>query len=311
MKYCFNVYSTILNSLISCYTVRVIMGDVRNVQAMLRSYPTIEGAGVSLKRAFGFSEVPDIDPFLLLDDFHSDNPDDYILGFPWHPHRGIETVTYMIRGEVKHGDSMGNKGLINSGDIQWMTAGGGIIHQEMPQRVSGTMQGFQLWVNLPASHKMMKPRYRGIAKDQVLEIIDAEGVRIRLIAGALNNVIGPVRDLVVDIEYLDVRIPANRKFNHSVRKGHNAFAYVFGGKGFFDAKTNNQAESEHLVVFGDGDEVEIRADKKPLRFLLVSGKPIGEPVAWRGPIVMNTQKELDIAFEEYQNGTFIKENRLR
>jgi len=286
------------------------MPDVRKVQAILRSHPTIEGAGVRLKRAFGFSEVPDMDPFLLLDDFHSENPMDYIAGFPWHPHRGIETVTYMIRGEVKHGDSMGNKGSINSGDIQWMTAGSGIIHQEMPQRISGLMQGFQLWVNLPASHKMMKPRYRGITKDQVPEIIDEEGVRIVLISGAVNNVIGPVRDLVVDIEYLDVLVPANRRFNHAVNKGYCAFAYVFGGSGFFDAKANNRAESENLVIFGDGDEVMIRSDEKALRLLLVSGKPIGEQVAWRGPIVMNTRKELDIAFEEYQNGTFIKENGL-
>jgi hypothetical protein len=282
------------------------MKEPRAVSKITSSAPTLEGAGVHLRRAFGNYEVPFLDPFLLLDDFHSTNPRDYILGFPWHPHRGIETVTYMIRGSVDHGDSMGNSGTIGSGDVQWMTAGSGIIHQEMPRPYDGMMQGFQLWVNLPASKKMMGPRYRGITDKLIPITTPSRGVGIRVIAGKAGRVQGPVRDLVVEAEYLDVDLKTHAEYEHPIRKGNKAFAYVFEGQGFLDPDNRYPVAKENLVIFGDGDHIVSKAGKDGMRFLLVSGKPIGEPVAWRGPIVMNTEKELDIAFEEYWNGKFIK-----
>jgi redox-sensitive bicupin YhaK (pirin superfamily) len=278
----------------------------RKIETVLKSKPTIEGAGVHLKRAFGYHEVPLLDPFLLLDDFHSDNPADYIAGFPWHPHRGIETVTYMLQGTVEHGDSMGNKGVIFPGDVQWMTAGSGIIHQEMPKGDNGRMWGFQLWVNLPSTHKMMEPRYREVKKEQIPEVSMGENVKIRVISGEIENTKGPVRDIIVDPEYLDITLAPDTEFEHSIKKGYRAFAYVTEGSGYFDPDKRKLIDIEHLVIFKDGDTVKISTDDKSLRFLLVSGKPLGEPVAWYGPIVMNTQEELDIAFEEYRNGTFIK-----
>ncbi|MCJ7463513.1 MAG: pirin family protein, partial [Thermoplasmata archaeon] len=219
---------------------------------------------------------------------------------------GIETVTYMIGGSVDHGDSMGNAGTIGSGDIQWMTAGSGIIHQEMPRPYDGMMQGFQLWVNLPSSKKMMGPRYRGITDRLIPITTPSRGVGIRVIAGKAGRVEGPVRDLVVEAEYLDVDLKTHAEFEHQIRKGNRAFAYVFEGQGFFDPDNSYPVANENLVIFGDGDHIVSKAGKNGMRFLLVSGKPIGEPVAWRGPIVMNTEKELDIAFEEYWNGKFIK-----
>ncbi|MCL7412346.1 MAG: pirin family protein [ANME-2 cluster archaeon] len=279
---------------------------IRNIETILKSVPTIEGAGVHLKRAFGNSEVPLLDPFLLLDDFHSNNPEDYIAGFPWHPHRGIETVTYVLEGSVEHGDSMGNKGIIESGDVQWMTGGSGIIHQEMPKGDNGSIWGFQLWVNLPSSHKMMVPRYREVKNDQIPEVIGENNSTIRIISGEVGNTRGPVQDIIVDIEYLDVTIPSFTEFKHNIRQGYRAFAYVIEGSGFFDQDEPASIGGEHLVIFSDGDEVTISTHDERLRFLLISGKPIGEPVAWAGPIVMNTQEELATAFEEYRNGTFIK-----
>lgn len=278
----------------------------RKIDKILTSKPTIEGAGVHLKRAFGYSEAPELDPFLLMDDFRSNNPADYIAGFPWHPHRGIETVTYMLEGFVEHGDSMGNKGIIRPGEVQWMTAGSGIIHQEMPKGYNGHMGGFQLWVNLPSSHKMMEPRYREVKNEQIQDISIDKGIKIRVISGEVNKKRGPVRDIVVDIEYLDVAMEPGTEFEHDITKGYRAFAYVIEGSGYFDSGKRRSIGKEHLVIFKDGDNVKITADDKNLRFLLISGKPIGEPVAWNGPIVMNTQEELEIAFEEYQNGTFIK-----
>jgi redox-sensitive bicupin YhaK (pirin superfamily) len=273
---------------------------------ILKSMPTIEGAGVHLKRVFGYKEAPQLDPFLLLDDFRSNDPKDYIAGFPWHPHRGIETVTYMLEGFVEHGDSMGNKGMIRPGEVQWMTAGSGIIHQEMPKGANGHMGGFQLWVNLPASHKMMEPRYREVKNEQIPELLIDKGVTIRIISGEINYERGPVRDIVVDIEYLDVKMEPGTLFEHSIKKGYRAFAYVIEGSGYFDIEKKKNIATEHLVIFKDGDVVEIEANDSELRFLFISGKPLGEPVAWRGPIVMNTQEELQIAFDEYRNGTFIK-----
>jgi redox-sensitive bicupin YhaK (pirin superfamily) len=283
------------------------MANIRKIKRILKSQPTIEGAGVHLKRAFGYQQLPDLDPFLLLDDFHSSNPDEYIKGFPWHPHRGIETITYVLYGKVEHGDSMGNKGIIFSGDIQWMTAGSGIIHQEMPKgQEDGLMWGFQLWANLPASHKMMDPRYRDIKGQQVPEIVLDGGVKVKIICGEIEGTKGPVQDIVIDPEYLDISVPAKSRFKHPVKRGHKAFAYVIEGKGHFDQNREKMVDPESLVIFDDGEEVVISTKDSGVRALFVSGKPIGEPVAWHGPIVMNTQEELRIAFEEYEKGTFIK-----
>ncbi len=303
------------------------MSTVRRIKKVWKSRPTIEGAGVHLKRAFGYDQVPLLDPFLLLDDFRSDNPTHYLKGFPWHPHRGIETITYVLQGVVEHGDSMGNRGLISSGDVQWMTAGNGIIHQEMPKGdKKRVMSGFQLWANLPASNKMMDPRYRDVKNQQIPEISLKSGVKAKIICGKLDGVEGPVRDIVTDPEYLDVTVPAGATFTHPVRKGQNAFAYVIEGEGYFDAdrdsfgheviganyfdfKRSCICKDETLVLYGDGSEVSITSETKGVRFLLISGRPIAEPVAWYGPIVMNTQEELKLAFEEYQNGTFIKHGK--
>ncbi|MBI5674907.1 MAG: pirin family protein [Nitrospirae bacterium] len=300
------------------------MGNTRKIKKVLKSKPTIEGAGVHLRRAFGFSEVPAFDPFLMLDDFRSDNPEHYLQGFPWHPHRGIETITYVLDGKVEHGDSMGNKGVITSGDVQWMTAGSGIIHQEMPKGDSqGIMGGFQLWANLPASHKMMDPRYRDVKRSQIPEVVLENGVKIKIICGKVGKVEGPVQDIIIDPQYLDITVPSETEFTHHTKKDHNVFAYVIDGKGYFckeknpftyevtgenyfDIKRDAFAGNGNLVLFDSGDEIIAITEKEPVRFLLISGKPIGEPVAWYGPIVMNTQEELRIAFEEYNNGTFIK-----
>lgn len=282
------------------------MTEDRKIDRILKSKPTMEGAGVKLKRAFGYHEVPLFDPFLLLDHFGSDKAEDYMAGFPWHPHRGIETVTYMISGAVEHGDSLGNSGIIYSGDVQWMSAGSGIIHQEMPEKYDGLMQGFQLWVNLPKSHKMMAPRYREVKKEDIPEIRRPGGVTIKIISGRLDDVSGPVQDIVVDIEYLDVTLPPGTHWLHPAKKGYKAFAYVFAGSGFFAPDKKELLNSETLVVFHDGDRVSITSKNRELRFLLVSGKPLNEPVAWGGPIVMNTQAELNLAFREFQDGTFIK-----
>jgi len=303
------------------------MRKVRKIKKVLKSKPTIEGAGVHLKRAFGFYQVPSLDPFLLLDDFHSNHPDDYIRGFPWHPHRGIETITYVLYGKVEHGDSMGNKGIISPGDVQWMTAGSGIIHQEMPKgQKDGLMWGFQLWANLPASHKMMDPRYRDVKRNQIPETTLEQRVKVKIICGEVNGVRGPVQDIVIDPEYLDITVPSTTNFKYPVKKGHTVLAYVVEGKGYFDQERDSyayQAEGanyfdlkrdcfmnpETLILFDEGEEVAISTEEKQVRFLLISGKPIGEPVAWYGPIVMNTQEELRIAFEEYQKGTFIKHRK--
>lgn len=282
------------------------MAKIRSVQHIQRSRPTIEGAGVHLKRAFGSADVPRFDPFLMLDDFHSEKPSDYMAGFPWHPHRGIETVTYMISGEVEHGDSMGNKGLIGSGEVQWMTAGSGIVHQEMPRLQKGTLWGLQLWVNLPASQKMMGPRYRDLRAADILGCPLDSGGKVKVLAGSFNGCRGPVKDLIGDPEYLDVSLSGSAEFAHPVAEGHTAFAYVLEGEGGFAPRQEKAIPPENLVLFGDGDRVSIKAAKSGLRFLLISGRPLGEPIAWRGPIVMNTEEELEIAFAEYRNGTFIK-----
>jgi quercetin 2,3-dioxygenase len=300
------------------------MSEFRRIHKVWKAKPTIEGAGVHLKRVFGFSQVPMFDPFLLLDDFRSDNPEHYLKGFPWHPHRGIETITYVLQGDVEHGDSMGNKGVISSGDIQWMTAGSGIIHQEMPQGdPNGLMLGFQLWANLPKSRKMMEPRYRDVKSSQIPEVVLETGAKIKIICGKVGDREGPVRDIVIDPEYLDVTVPPRSEFIHPTRRGHTVFAYVIDGKGYFCQEKNpfsyeiegiNYFDmdrqpfvgNETIVLFDDGNQVMVSTEDEAVRFLLISGRPIGEPVAWYGPIVMNTEEELQIAFEEYRNGTFIK-----
>jgi quercetin 2,3-dioxygenase len=282
--------------------------NVRSVQRIWKTRPTIEGAGVRLNRVFGFDEAPTLDPFLLLDDFRSDNPEDYLAGFPWHPHRGIETITYVLAGDVEHGDSMGNRGVIGAGDVQWMTAGSGIIHQEMPKGdAKGRMHGFQLWANLPAREKMMGPRYREV-KDATIPMVTTEdGARVRVISGEVAGTRGPVREIVTDPEYLDVSLPSGAVFTHAVRAGHTVLAYVVSGSGSFAPGRDDSFASIRMCVhYGDGESVAITSGKEGLRFLLISGKPIKEPVAWRGPIVMNTDEELDLAFQEYHDGTFVK-----
>ena len=277
----------------------------RQIQKILNRRLTLEGAGVKLRRVLGNDDLSTLDPFLLLDHFGSDNPQDYIKGFPWHPHRGMETVTYIWTGEVEHGDSMGNKGAIKSGDIQWMTAGSGIIHQEMPQKYDGLMQGFQLWVNLPAKKKMVDPKYRGIVKEQI-PTVQKDGIKIRVIAGKVDGTKGPVRDLAIDIEYFDVELALGKTFEHSTANTDTVFVYIVEGSVEVQGKTIAQGQ---CVVFAKGDSSKITS-KKASRFLYVSGEPLNEPVAWRGPIVMNTEEELDTAFEELEAGTFIKQKIL-
>jgi redox-sensitive bicupin YhaK (pirin superfamily) len=300
------------------------MDKTRKIKKVLISQPTLEGAGVHLRRGFGFREVPLFDPFLMLDDFRQDDPAKYLPGFPWHPHRGIETITYMIRGRAEHGDSLGHAGVIGPGDVQWMTAGSGIIHQEMPKGdARGSMHGFQLWANLPRARKMMAPRYRGLTSADIPEVTRESGARIRIIAGEVDGVKGAVTDVVIDPEYLDVTLPAGAAFTHPTPRGHTVVAYVIGGKGafcqqedpfsyeaeganYFDMERRALIGDRHLLLFGDGDQVTVKTESDFVRFLLISGRPIRAPIAWYGPIVMNTQEELRVAFDELQRGTFIK-----
>jgi redox-sensitive bicupin YhaK (pirin superfamily) len=299
--------------------------SIRPVKRIVTSKPAIEGAGVKLHRAFGFGETTEFDPFLLLDDFRNDRPDDYRAGFPWHPHRGIETITYVLAGTVAHGDSLGNKGTLGAGDVQWMTAGSGILHQEMPQGdPRGRMHGFQLWANLPSSLKMTAPRYQDIPALEIPEIVDDDGTRVRVICGDFWGKRGPVDGIAADPRYLDVFVPAGKRKTLAVETDRHAFAYVFEGSGTFrdasrpfgvltekegaDGETlvRERTGNRSLVVFDRGDEVTVEAGEEGIRFLLVSGKPIAEPVAWYGPIVMNTDAELQRAVAELRNGTFIK-----
>jgi len=279
----------------------------RKIKRVTTSVPTLEGAGVHLHRAFANQDVQLFDPFLLLDDFRSDTPEHYLKGFPWHPHRGIETITYVLKGDVEHGDSLGNKGDISCGDVQWMTAGSGIIHQEMPKGdKDGKMEGFQLWANLPAADKMMHPRYRDIKAAQIPTVRLDGGVEIKVICGRVGEVSGPVTDVMIEPEYLDVWVPANGSFRHPVPEHHTGFAYIHAGQGRFDDETERWLGNRSLVLFDRGDQVVVSAGAEGVRFLLISGKPLEEPIAWGGPIVMNTREELQLAFDEYQNGTFIK-----
>jgi quercetin 2,3-dioxygenase len=298
--------------------------SVRPVRKTIEARPAVEGAGVRLRRAFGFGNTSDFDPFLLLDDFRNDRPADYMAGFPWHPHRGIETITYVLAGAVDHGDSLGNRGSLGAGDVQWMTAGRGILHQEMPQGdAQGRMHGFQLWANLPSSLKMTAPRYQDISANDIPEIVDDDGTTVRVICGEFWGRTGPVEGVAADPRYLDVSIRPRMTKRLAVETSRHAFAYVFAGSGSFrDASGPRSVRNEletgmavverpevsnrSLVLFDRGDEVVVHAGDEGIRFLLVSGKPIEEPVAWYGPIVMNTEEELQQAFEELRAGTFIK-----
>ena len=298
--------------------------SIRPVKRIITSKPTMEGAGVKLRRAFGFGETSEFDPFLLLDDFRNERPDDYRAGFPWHPHRGIETITYVLAGSVEHGDSLGNTGKLESGDVQWMTAGRGILHQEMPQGdAKGRMHGFQLWANLPSSLKMTAPRYQDVKAAEIPELTDDDGTRVRVVCGDYRGRRGPIEGVVADPRYLDVWVPPGRRKTLAGELERHAFAYVFEGSGDFRAasapfgvlteKTDGantrvvreQTGNRSLVVFDSGDEVTVQAGDEGIRFLLVSGKPIEEPVAWYGPIVMNSKAELQQAFDELRAGTFI------
>jgi hypothetical protein len=268
---------------------------------IIQGQSTYDGAGVKLNRIFAHDHTKLTDPFLLLDHFGSDNPDDYVKGFPWHPHRGIETVTYMLGGVVEHGDSIGNSGEIGPGDIQWMTAGCGVIHQEMPKPTKGMMHGLQLWVNLPAKNKMMEPRYRGILENEV-PVVKIPGGEVRVIAGTYKNVAGPVRELVVDVEYLDVRLKKGKVLSHAAKKGYTSFCYLIEGAGEFDDENIAQT---HLVLCTEPGTISVKAIED-LRYIFATGKQLNEPIAWGGPIVMNTQQELETAFQELDEGTFIK-----
>jgi redox-sensitive bicupin YhaK (pirin superfamily) len=300
--------------------------SLRPVKNIRQSVPTMEGAGVQLRRAFGFGATSEFDPFLLLDDFRNENPDAYIAGFPWHPHRGIETITYVLAGTVEHGDSLGNRGRMGAGDVQWMTAGSGILHQEMPKGdTNGRMHGFQLWANLPSSLKMTAPRYQDISAADIPEVIEDDGTRARIIIGDFWGKSGPVEGVAADPRYLDISVPPGKTKRIPVDRANNAFAYVFAGSGAFRDASDPQAvktevvnpgakddgsfdevTNRSLVVFDRGDEIVVRAGDQGIRFLLVSGKPLEEPVAWRGPIVMNSNVELQQAYAELRAGTFIK-----
>ena len=280
--------------------------NIRTVELVRRAEPTMEGAGVRLVRAFGFEESSRLDPFLMLDDFHSENPADYSAGFPSHPHRGMETDTYMISGTSEHADNLGHQGRIGPGEVQWMTAGSGIIHEEMPQATDGRLQGFQLWINLPAANKMMAPRYQDIRKGMIPVLEPNDGVEVRVIAGKVGEAAGPVRDLIVPVELLDVKMGSKGRFEHVVPNDRTAFAYIFEGEASFGDERWRAGE-EHLVILGEGDTVVVRTENAGARFLLASGKPLREPIAWRGPVVMNSEEELKQAFREIREGKFVRE----
>ena len=299
--------------------------SIRPVRRIEAARPTMEGAGVHLHRAFGFGDTSELDPFLLFDDFRNERPEDYLKGFPWHPHRGIETITYVLAGTVEHGDSLGNTGTLGAGDVQWMTAGSGILHQEMPQGdVNGRMHGFQLWANLPASLKMTQPRYQDVPSAEIPETVDDDGTRIRVVCGSFRGQRGPVDGIAADPRYLDISVPPGVRKTLGIEVERHAFAYVFAGSGSFrdaskpvgvllekeidgeEVLIRDATGNRSLVVFDRGDEITVQAGDEGVRFLLISGKPIREPVAWHGPIVMNTRAELEVAMRELQSGGFIK-----
>ena len=280
---------------------------IRKVKKIIASKTTIEGAGVHLRRVFGMAEAADMDPFLLLDDFTAEEKNKYMAGFPWHPHRGMETVTYMIHGEICHRDSLGNSGKIGPGDIQWMTAGSGIIHEEMPNETEGGLFGFQLWVNLPKEHKMVSPYYQEYSAETIPLFELETGVTIRVLCGEADSIEGPVKDTFVDAQYIDLTLEADTELNFPVEEGYKVIAYVFAGSAIFDEGTTVIGSKNAVLFENDGDMLKIKALGKGCRFLLISGRPIGEPISWSGPIVMNTQEEVKLAFKEFHDKTFVKE----
>ncbi len=282
------------------------MTAIREIKTIIHSKTTMDGAGVELNRVFGYTETPLFDPFLLLDDFGSDDPDKYIAGFPFHPHRGIETVTYLLEGEVEHQDSIGNKGVITPGGVQWMTAGSGIIHQEMPSITnSNTMRGFQLWLNLPSSKKMMNPRYQNLSKDQIPAIISEEGITARIICGNFAGVIGPVEDIVTDPEYIDFTLLPEKELVKETKTDHTVFTYIIEGEALV-SNSNKKVMKGSVVLYEKGNAIKLKAGPEGVRILHCTGKPLSETIAWKGPIVMNSDEELEQAFTELQNNTFIK-----
>ena len=274
------------------------------IKQIVKARPTTDGAGVKLRRVFGYHQIPDFDPFLLLDHFGSNNPDEYMPGFPWHPHRGIETVTYMLKGKVDHGDSMGNRGTISEGDVQWMTAGGGIIHQEMPQNSEIGMEGFQIWVNLPSADKMMNPRYREIKAKDIPEVYLKNGIKVKVIAGSFMDAVGPVQELVVPCQYLDISLNQGAVFKYTVKNNQKVVMYIYEGNCFLPAD-EQEVTPYHAVLFNTGGMIEI-AGKSDCKVLLFSGEPINEPIHWGGPIVMSTKEDLSKAFDDYEKGDFVK-----
>ncbi|MCH8466762.1 MAG: pirin family protein [Roseinatronobacter sp.] len=299
--------------------------SIRPVMESRKAQPTLEGAGVHLHRAFGFQDPTELDPFLLFDDFRNDIPEHFLRGFPWHPHRGIETITYVLAGEVDHGDSLGNRGTLGAGDVQWMTAGSGILHQEMPRgNAKGQMHGFQLWANLPGNLKMTAPRYQDVKGADISEVIDDDGTKVRVIVGEFWGKRGPVDGIAADPQYLDISVPPGVRKTFKVDTYRRAFAYVFAGSGAFadasqptgillekevmgqEVNIRDMSGDRTLIRFGTGDEVTVQAGEQGVRFLLISGAPLQEPVAWHGPIVMNTRDEIQQAIRDLRNGTFIR-----
>ncbi len=301
--------------------------SIRSIKRIIKAKPTIEGAGVHLHRAFGFGSTSDFDPFLLLDDFRGDNTQDYTAGFPWHPHRGIETITYVLAGTVEHGDSIGNSGVISPGDVQWMTAGSGIIHQEMPKGdEKDRMYGFQLWANLPAKLKMTEPRYQGVTSADIPTVSEDDGTIVKIVCGEYQQTKGPIDGIAANPVYLDITVPAGKQKTFPMEAQSQGFAYVFEGSGRFcniatplavptesdmwwNTDPHAEEDNRSLVLFDEGDEISVQSGKDGIRFLLVSGRPLHEPVAWYGPIVMNTQEQLQQAFEELRQGTFLKKSK--
>lgn len=286
------------------------MSDIRSIKTVLETIPTMEGAGVALRRVFGNQHAEMLDPFLIMDDFGSEDPEDWIKGFPMHPHRGIETISYLLEGQIKHEDSLGNGGIIGKGDVQWMTAGSGIIHEEMPEAKNKVLRGFQLWANLPASQKMMHPRYRDIKSSEMPVVIHKDNIKVKIISGEFNGVKGPVQDIVIEPQYFDITMPKNNTFSIDVPQDHTVFNYNLEGSALFGKEEKDVGE-QNMVVYQPGNKIKFTTEEVGIRFLLITGKPLKEPIAWYGPMVMNTNEQIYEAIHEFQNGTFLKHKPIK